>query len=140
MSTVEKSEAEWRAVLNKEQVRRHSAREAHRHATLMPAQFRILRQKGTEAAGTGEYDKHAAAGVYTCTGCGTALYKSTTKFNVRALRYDARQRRLTGAYDDRAAAGGLRSSTVSTASPSQPVALRAYLGLALSYSGCRDPA
>ncbi|KJA28136.1 hypothetical protein HYPSUDRAFT_62528 [Hypholoma sublateritium FD-334 SS-4] len=62
MSTVQKSEAEWRAVLNKEQ-------------------FRILRQKGTEAAGTGEYDKHAAPGVYTCAGCGTPLYKSTTKFN-----------------------------------------------------------
>ncbi|KAF5316458.1 hypothetical protein D9619_006347 [Psilocybe cf. subviscida] len=62
MSTVNKSEEEWRAVLS-------------------PQQFRILRQKGTEPAGTGEYDKHKAEGVYTCAGCGTALYKSTTKFN-----------------------------------------------------------
>jgi SelR domain len=41
--TVQKSEDEWRAVLNKEQ-------------------FRILRQKGTEAAGTGEYEDHKADG------------------------------------------------------------------------------
>lgn len=45
------------------------------------AQFRILRQKGTEPAGTGEYDKHKATGVYECAGCGTPLYKSTTKFS-----------------------------------------------------------
>ncbi|KAJ3343989.1 Peptide methionine sulfoxide reductase B5 [Kappamyces sp. JEL0680] len=57
-----KSEDEWRAVLNKEQ-------------------FRILRQKGTEMPGTGEYNKHYEQGVYNCAGCGTPLYKSTTKFN-----------------------------------------------------------
>ena len=45
-------------------------------------QFRILREKGTEAPGTGEYNKHSAQGVYTCAGCGAPLYKSTTKFNV----------------------------------------------------------
>ncbi|PPQ91481.1 hypothetical protein CVT25_013738 [Psilocybe cyanescens] len=60
--TVNKSETEWRAVLS-------------------PEQFRVLRQKGTEPAGTGEYDKHAATGVYSCAGCGTPLYKSNTKFN-----------------------------------------------------------
>lgn len=31
--------------------------------------------------GTGEYDKHFAEGVYNCGGCGTPLYKSTTKFD-----------------------------------------------------------
>ncbi|KAF6145204.1 hypothetical protein GIB67_041399 [Kingdonia uniflora] len=31
--------------------------------------------------GTGEYDKSFDEGVYTCAGCGTPLYKSTTKFN-----------------------------------------------------------
>lgn len=31
--------------------------------------------------GTGEYDKFFNDGIYTCAGCGTALYKSTTKFN-----------------------------------------------------------
>ncbi|PSR70606.1 hypothetical protein PHLCEN_2v13515 [Hermanssonia centrifuga] len=56
-----KSDSEWRAVLS-------------------PEQFRILRQKGTEPAGTGKFDKHYDEGVYTCAGCGTPLYKSTTKF------------------------------------------------------------
>ncbi|XP_024638475.1 peptide methionine sulfoxide reductase B5 isoform X2 [Medicago truncatula] len=31
--------------------------------------------------GTGEYDKFFGEGVYSCAGCGTPLYKSTTKFN-----------------------------------------------------------
>ncbi|KAK2437189.1 peptide methionine sulfoxide reductase B5 [Trifolium repens] len=60
--SVQKSEEEWQAVLS-------------------PEQFRILRQKGTEYPGTGEYDKFFEEGVYSCAGCGTPLYKSTTKFN-----------------------------------------------------------
>ncbi|XP_073048051.1 peptide methionine sulfoxide reductase B5-like [Primulina eburnea] len=59
---VQKSEEEWRAILS-------------------PEQFRILREKGTEYPGTGIYDKFYEEGVYQCAGCGTALYKSTTKFN-----------------------------------------------------------
>jgi peptide-methionine (R)-S-oxide reductase len=58
----QKSEAEWRAVLSSEQ-------------------FRILREKGTERPGTGEYEHHKEQGVYSCAGCGTPLYKSTTKFS-----------------------------------------------------------
>ncbi|CBI38033.3 unnamed protein product, partial [Vitis vinifera] len=50
-------------------------------AVLSPEQFRILRRKGTEYPGTGEYDKFFEEGVYNCAGCGTPLYKSTTKFN-----------------------------------------------------------
>ncbi|GFZ14065.1 methionine sulfoxide reductase B5 [Actinidia rufa] len=57
-----KSVEEWRAILS-------------------PEQFRILRQKGTAPRGTGEYDKFYNDGVYNCAGCGTPLYKSTTKFN-----------------------------------------------------------
>ncbi|KAN0088601.1 putative peptide methionine sulfoxide reductase msrB [Tylopilus felleus] len=56
-----KSESEWRAILS-------------------PEQFRILRQKGTEPAGTGKYEHHSEQGVYACAGCGTPLYKSNTKF------------------------------------------------------------
>jgi len=62
MTTEQKSEQEWRAVLS-------------------PEQFRVLREKGTERPGTGEYDKHSVEGVYSCAGCGTPLYKSATKFN-----------------------------------------------------------
>lgn len=38
-------------------------------------QFNILRQKGTERAGTGMYNKHYDEGTYVCAGCGTPLYK-----------------------------------------------------------------
>jgi len=58
----QKSEPEWRAVLS-------------------PEQFRILREKGTEHPGTGEYENHKDQGVYSCAGCGTPLYKSSTKFS-----------------------------------------------------------
>ncbi|XP_058217126.1 peptide methionine sulfoxide reductase B5-like [Rhododendron vialii] len=60
--SVQKSDEEWRAVLS-------------------PEQFRILRKKGTEYPGTGEYNKLYDEGIYTCAGCGTPLYKSTTKFD-----------------------------------------------------------
>ncbi|CAK9211965.1 unnamed protein product [Sphagnum troendelagicum] len=59
---VQKTEEEWRTVLS-------------------PEQFRILRQKGTEWAGTGKYNKHKEDGLYECAACGTPLYKSTTKFD-----------------------------------------------------------
>ncbi|CAH9099506.1 unnamed protein product [Cuscuta europaea] len=55
--------------------------EDERRAVLSPEQFRILRQKGTELRGTGEYDKFYGEGIYNCGGCGTPLYKSTTKFD-----------------------------------------------------------
>jgi len=44
-------------------------------------QFRILRQRGTERPGSGEYENYKQKGVYSCAGCGTPLYKSDTKFN-----------------------------------------------------------
>lgn len=44
-------------------------------------QFRILREKGTELAGTGEYEHFKGQGIYTCAGCHSPLYKSTTKFD-----------------------------------------------------------
>ena len=44
-------------------------------------QFRVLRLKGTERPGTGEYEKNKDAGVYACAACNTPLYKSTTKFD-----------------------------------------------------------
>ncbi|KDQ26912.1 hypothetical protein PLEOSDRAFT_1043291 [Pleurotus ostreatus PC15] len=61
-SNVQKPESEWRAILS-------------------PEQFRVLRQKGTERPDTGKYNKHTAQGIYTCAGCGTPLYQSTTKFD-----------------------------------------------------------
>lgn len=61
---VQKTEAEWRE-------------------TLTPEQFHVLRKHGTERAGTSPLDKTYEPGTYTCTGCGTPLFTSETKFNSR---------------------------------------------------------
>lgn len=50
-------------------------------AKLSPEQFRVLRQKRTERAGTGAYNKHKEPGVYTCAGCDAPLYTSDHKFD-----------------------------------------------------------
>jgi peptide-methionine (R)-S-oxide reductase len=47
----------------------------------MRVQFRVIRLKGTEPAGTGEYVDNKTAGIYSCAACDTPLYKSGTKFN-----------------------------------------------------------
>jgi peptide methionine sulfoxide reductase MsrB len=41
----------------------------------------VIRSKGTEGAGTGEYERSKAAGIYSCAACKTPLYKSGTKFD-----------------------------------------------------------
>lgn len=48
---------------------------------LSPERFHILREKGTERAFTGEYDKHYDAGEYFCAGCGQKLFESDAKYN-----------------------------------------------------------
>lgn len=48
---------------------------------LSPEQFKILRLKDTERPNTGEFNKHFEQGVYSCAGCQSPLYKSTTKFD-----------------------------------------------------------
>jgi peptide-methionine (R)-S-oxide reductase len=61
MPKVEKSEQEWRQ-------------------ELAPEQYRILREKGTEAPFSGEYDHTFEPGTYRCAGCGAELFSSGTKF------------------------------------------------------------
>lgn len=48
---------------------------------LSPQEYYILRQKGTERAFTGKYDKFYESGKYACAGCGLELFASDTKFN-----------------------------------------------------------
>lgn len=59
---VEKTEADWQAILT-------------------PEQFRITRLKGTEAAHTGALCSTYEAGKYNCVCCNTPLFDSTIKFN-----------------------------------------------------------
>jgi peptide-methionine (R)-S-oxide reductase len=58
---VQKTEAEWRAELT-------------------PDQYRILREKGTERAWTGELNGEKRPGVFRCAGCGAELFLSDAKF------------------------------------------------------------
>lgn len=48
---------------------------------LTPAQYRVLRKKGTEAPGTGKLLHYKNSGVYTCAACGAELFVSDTKFD-----------------------------------------------------------
>ena len=59
---VELSDEEWRRKLN-------------------PEQYRVLRQHGTERAGTSPLDKQHGAGIFHCAGCGQPLFDAGTKFN-----------------------------------------------------------
>lgn len=59
--TVVKSKEEWKKLLT-------------------PEQFHILREKGTEQAFTGKYDKNHEHGIYRCAACGLDLYRSEDKF------------------------------------------------------------
>jgi len=58
---VQKTEAEWKAELS-------------------PEAFRVLRQHGTERAGTSPLDAEKRDGTFICAGCGTALFEAGTKF------------------------------------------------------------
>jgi len=62
MPKIEKTDAEWRAELS-------------------PEEYRILRQKGTEAPFTGEYDHTFEPGTYHCAGCGAEIFASEAKYD-----------------------------------------------------------
>ena len=47
---------------------------------LTAMQYHVLREKGTERAGTGQYAHNHEKGIYHCAGCGKELFSSETKF------------------------------------------------------------
>jgi peptide-methionine (R)-S-oxide reductase len=57
-----KSDAEWQQLLT-------------------PEQYRVTRQKGTEAPFSGEYYYFTEKGIYRCVGCGNDLFSSEAKFD-----------------------------------------------------------
>jgi peptide-methionine (R)-S-oxide reductase len=59
---VERSDAEWRQLLNDDE-------------------YHVLRQAGTERAFTGEYTDTETEGVYQCRACGHELFRSDHKFH-----------------------------------------------------------
>jgi peptide-methionine (R)-S-oxide reductase len=62
MEKIHKSDEEWRR-------------------SLTPEQYRILREKGTERAYTGQYTETKTPGVYLCAACGLELFPAETKFD-----------------------------------------------------------
>ncbi len=48
---------------------------------LLPEQFRVLRQCGTEPPFTGKYYKNEKKGEYYCAACGALLFTSDTKYD-----------------------------------------------------------
>jgi len=61
----QKTEAEWKEIL--------TAKE-----------FKILRNKGTEAPWFNEYNDNKEEGIYVCAGCGQKLYSSEHKYNSKS--------------------------------------------------------
>jgi peptide-methionine (R)-S-oxide reductase len=66
---------------NPEPAQRVALSEAEWQARLTPAQFAILRGRGTEPPYRNAYCRCYEPGVYVCAGCGSHLFDSTTKYH-----------------------------------------------------------
>jgi peptide-methionine (R)-S-oxide reductase len=55
--------------------------EAQWRARLSPEQFRVLREEGTERAGTSPLNDEKRAGTYRCAGCALPLFSHTAKYD-----------------------------------------------------------
>lgn len=59
---VTRTDAEWRAMLS-------------------ALEYKVMRQEGTERAGSSPLDREKRAGMFHCRGCDLALYSSATKYD-----------------------------------------------------------
>ncbi len=66
---------------NPEPYRRVEKTEEEWQAQLTPAQFQILRQKGTESPYRNAYCRSYEPGIYTCVGCGSSLFNASEKYH-----------------------------------------------------------
>ena len=48
---------------------------------LTPEEYKVMRERGTEAPFTGKYVHTKDKGIYICKGCGTELFSSRAKFD-----------------------------------------------------------
>ena len=58
-----------------------SMSEAEWRSRLSPAAYKVLREHGTERAGTSPLDRETRAGEFRCAGCGTPVFEAGTKFD-----------------------------------------------------------
>lgn len=55
--------------------------ESEWRSRLTPAQFQVLREEGTERAGTSPFNSEKRKGIYQCAGCDLPLFDASMKFD-----------------------------------------------------------
>ncbi len=81
MTKIHKTDTEWKKELTLEQ-------------------YAVMREKGTEASGTGAFLHETVDGTYVCAGCGNPLFTSDAKFD-SGTGWPSFDRAIPGAIEER---------------------------------------